>query len=756
MNRKAIFISSVAFFAVLLFIGIPQVFGCSFTEFVMNTDPTYVDGKLSEALSVGQDDVPYLRYDNHDGLNPLAGTIEVWVKPGDWFSDTNAYWEIVSGVNVDGQDVFEFRRGKDAYHNNLQFIAYNASGSFQAWVTPELEPYTWEEDTWYHLAVTWSEAQSPIVYVNGEAKEMEAAYSETTWTIRDFDGGSIYLGQRGNASVRNHHYYNHAGRATFDEMRFSNEARTAAEILASYNEGDGVVLTVDEKTLWLAHFDNSLEIEKPTSDDEETRTLWLKREVRRCDTMAFDTLHPSDGDQDFEIGDYTNYTCGNRYQAHCVNDGTADAYYSETCYNKETGERVTSTTLKAAEIDGAYFTAEWKQASSNKFDSYVLAIADDDDTPSSPENNAGWTTTDLTSTSLRIAYSDLYYDGSASNTFESGQTYYVALGVRDIYGHVKMSNVVEATFPNFSQFNAYGEDLRGGFHIYSKDMNGDAIPEIVTGTGEGFAPQISIFNREGEPLARCYAYAQHLRAGVRVAIGDLDGDGSSEIITGSGPGGGPHIQIFNHECQRLSPGFFALDGRFRGGVYVTSGDINGDGKDEIIVTAGRGGGAHVMVYDKEGNVLANFFAYSNTFRNGIKAAAVDIDGDGQDEIVTGPEFGSPHVQVFQIQNGNAHRLNPGFFAFNTTFQGGVSVAGADVDGDGVEEIVTSVGHDATPLVRVFSRDGSFLQSEYYAYAAGFTGGINITAEDLDQDGRDEILTIPASGGGPNVRQIKLY
>ena len=726
--------------------------------FEMDTTPTYVTGKFGQALQVGQNDVPIYTFDKHEGLNPTQGTIEAWVKPNDWTSDTNAYWEILSAINQDNKDTFEFRRGKDANFDSMQFIAYRSSGGFQAWRNKQVDNFTWQNDTWYHIAITWSETQTPTVYVNGVAYVLVPGYGETTWDIGDFTSGKMFLGQRGNDYVRNKGFYNHAGRATFDEVRVSDEVRPASEIIANYNAGQGTLLTVDDKTLWLAHFDNSLELTVET-DTATGNTLWLKREVRKCDNYAFNTSDPDAGDQDFVIGNYSNYTCGNRYQEQCKNDGTFDKFYSETCYFKETGERRTSTTLKSVQIDGAYLKAEWVPVVNNtNFSSYVLAISEEvDDTPSYPENNTGWSSAVITKSQLRIPHADLYFNDNVANKLKVGSTYFVAIGVKDIKGHVIMSNAVEFTVPDFKQFFAYDKNLIGGYNIFSRDINGDGIPEIITGTGDGLGPQISIFNSDGKVLGRCFAYAEHLRSGVRVAVGDLDGDGSPEIITAAGPSGRPHIQIFSSTCQRLSPGFFALDGKFKGGTHVTTGDINGDGKDDIIVTAGKGGGAHVMAYDKDGNVLLNFFAYDKkTFRNGIKVDAIDIDGDGIDEIVTGPEYGAPHIQIFQIRNGQAYRLNPGFYAFASSFRGGVSVTGADVDGDGIEEIVVSVGHDSTSLLRVFNLDGSIFRGDYYTYTEGITGGINITSGDLDGDGKDEIITIPASNGQPNVRRFELY
>jgi len=326
--KKSFLLGGLVLTAGLLFLGVNQASGIllfSSEVFEMDTEPTYVSGQFGKAFKVGQNDVPNYTFKDYEGLNPNQGTIEVWVKPDDWQNAPNGYWEILSVVNTDGQDVMEFRRGKDNNYDVMQFIAYKPNGGFQAWRNTIEDNFTWVDGTWYHLAVSWSQTQSPIVHVNGVEYELVPAYSETTWDIRDFDGGKVYLGQRGNESVRKNNYFNHAGRATFDEVRVSNKIRSHSEIVASYNNGNGTLLTMDDDTLWLAHFDSNLYL---NVNSMVTAEKWLMREVRKCDTMAFDTTHPNDGDQDFKIGDYRNYTCGNRYQEQCINDGTADSYYS--------------------------------------------------------------------------------------------------------------------------------------------------------------------------------------------------------------------------------------------------------------------------------------------------------------------------------------------------------------------------------------------------------------------------------------------
>src|SRR5207244_8645259 len=223
------------------------------------------------------------------------------------------------------------------------------------------------------------------------------------------------------------------------------------------------------------------------------------------------------------------------------------------------------------------------------------------------------------------------------------------------------------------------------------------------------------------------------RGGVYVAAGDVNGDGFADLITGAGATGGPHVKVFDGLTGAVIYSFFAYDPLFRGGVTVAAGDVDGDGKADIITGAGPGGGPHVEVFSgATGGLIKSFFAYGRTFTGGVFVASGDLTGDGRADIVTGAgPGGGTNVKAFD--GATAFTLYS-FTAFpaggtgtllagSAQAAGGVRVAVTDVNGDGIGDIVAAPGGGAQPIVRIFDgRTGAFLTT-FTAFDRNFLGGV---------------------------------
>ena len=278
------------------------------------------------------------------------------------------------------------------------------------------------------------------------------------------------------------------------------------------------------------------------------------------------------------------------------------------------------------------------------------------------------------------------------------------------------------------EFSAYGAS-HYGIDLSCGDLDGDLTDEIITGPGPGnnFGPHVRGFLLDGTPLPGLsfLAYGTN-KWGVNVAAGDIDADGYDEIITGAGPGAvfGPHVRAFDYDgAPGVEPvpgvSYFAY-GTPKWGVNVSAGDIDGDGFDEIVTGAGPGAvyGPHVRGWNVDGGAAAampscSYFAYG-THKYGVNVSCGDVDGDGMDEIVTGAGPGAvfgAHVRGWNYDGVALSAISGiNFFAWgpDEVRYGAKVFAGADLNDDGRAELVVGCGPDpeaGTP-VKVYLYDGA--------------------------------------------------
>jgi glucose/arabinose dehydrogenase len=201
-------------------------------------------------------------------------------------------------------------------------------------------------------------------------------------------------------------------------------------------------------------------------------------------------------------------------------------------------------------------------------------------------------------------------------------------------------------------------------------------PVYAIGAGAGGGPDVRVFHAASSvERFRFFAYDAGFRGGVRVAAGDVTGDGVPDVVTGAGPGGGPDVRVISGKDGADLLRFFAFPVGFTGGVFVAAGDLDGDSFADVFAGAGAGGGPDVhLVSGRTGRTLARFFAYPVGFTGGVTVGATDVTDDGRDELILGAgPGGGPDVRIL---DGAALADLRRFFAFPAGFTGGIFVGGS--------------------------------------------------------------------------------
>lgn len=274
-------------------------------------------------------------------------------------------------------------------------------------------------------------------------------------------------------------------------------------------------------------------------------------------------------------------------------------------------------------------------------------------------------------------------------------------------------------------FFAFGAEYDGGASIATADVTGDGIADFIVGSRDEGA-RVRVFDGErGELLHDLRPFGKDFSGGVKVAAGDLNGNGKAEVIVGAGHGGPAVVKVLDGATGGLLQEIEVFEASFIGGVHLAVGDFTGDGLGDIVVGAGTGGPSRVRIFHgSTGSLITEFLGFEEEFVAGVRVAAGDVNGDGADDIIlsTGPGFLS-EVRVF---NGQTRAFLGRFIAYEPDFVGGVYVASGDLDGDGVDEIVTSPGAGSSSTIRVFRGVEGDMLTEKAAFDASLGSGAVIS------------------------------
>ncbi len=234
-----------------------------------------------------------------------------------------------------------------------------------------------------------------------------------------------------------------------------------------------------------------------------------------------------------------------------------------------------------------------------------------------------------------------------------------------------------------------------------------------------------------------------------------DNPASGYFAYGAAPGGVPLAEVDRPDGTILAR-FQVFEDSFQGGVRTDVGELDGNPNTvELVATPGAGGGSNVKVFSVDVNSgavaeYASFFAFEPAYRGGLFVTVGDVNNLGVDQIIVGADLGGgPRVRTFALQNGVPFQVDSpmgNFFAFEPTFTGGVRVAAGELDGNPAtgDELVLAAGYLGAPRVQVLRSDGAVL-ADYLAFAPDYLGGVNV--------GFDNLAAFRASANGGDFSQL---
>ena len=296
------------------------------------------------------------------------------------------------------------------------------------------------------------------------------------------------------------------------------------------------------------------------------------------------------------------------------------------------------------------------------------------------------------------------------------------------------------------------------------DVNGDGMADLIVGvSGEDnnglSSGNARVFSgNDGSVLYNFDGDDSFASLGESVSdAGDVNGDGRADMIVG----GNGFARVFSGSNGSILYHFEGNEGDQFGFSVSGAGDVDGDGTPDLIVGApgqlffsSDTGDAHVFS-GSDGSVLYNFGGDSVTEQFGASvSSAGDVNGDGKDDLIVGAPFdddngfNSGSVRVLSGSDGSVLYIFDGDGS-SRLFGGSVSGVG-DVNGEGKADlIIGNPNGNSNGTARVFSgSDGTILYdfdgTSLGVVGSGFGGSASFgtsvsNAGDVNGDGIEDII-----------------
>jgi len=331
------------------------------------------------------------------------------------------------------------------------------------------------------------------------------------------------------------------------------------------------------------------------------------------------------------------------------------------------------------------------------------------------------------SPSTRAVLADFNGDGDLDVVLSDNQSSVVlALGSGD--GTFRAARDANIVVPSGSSKSG------GAISIASADFNGDGVPDFVVGqssTSSGLGLLVFLTRSDGS-LAKGVIYAQH-DALSYVAVGDLNRDGKADIVASNWATGAVEVLRGNGDGTFQSPTSIPLPGITNGLVVA---DLNGDGWPDVAV-AGKDPVVYVLLNDGKGSLaLAGTYPISGA---GYELVAADINNDGKPDLCIAMTSTSRVAILLGTGNGTFSAAPD----YDTTLPSPYGIVSGDLNKDGFLDLVITSPIAGALAVALGNGDGSFNAPRIHP-ASLLPSPLNpspgeVALSDVNRDGKLDIV-----------------
>ncbi len=227
-----------------------------------------------------------------------------------------------------------------------------------------------------------------------------------------------------------------------------------------------------------------------------------------------------------------------------------------------------------------------------------------------------------------------------------------------------------------------------------------------------------------------FVFEDRFKGGAAAFEGDVDGDEGNELITMTGA----RFEIFDDNLASWGSEF-PFGGNYSGGVSLAVSRKNPTALATVALAPTKGN--EVRLYTYYGELLTKVYPLGKKYQGGYNVAIGDIDQDGKNEVVVGTGRGV--VAELFVYNEDMSKIEKRYKPFNNSYKNGMTVAIGDVNGDSKVELIVASRSGRDPLVKIYKKD--FKKVSEFKVASTFNDGnlVTLTTRDMNYDGKEDIL-----------------